>query len=76
MIVTMAIELGITQRPMSISQHEVLVNTTSVLPKPKEAVASKFWNSEARRAFVAAYAVSSLSAESRPFAACGPLTSF
>ncbi|KAK4945618.1 hypothetical protein LTR10_015237 [Elasticomyces elasticus] len=58
MIVTMAIELGITQRPMSTSQHEVIVNSTSVLSKSNEIVSSQFWNYEARRAFIAAYVVS------------------
>jgi len=60
MIVTMAIELGITQRPMSTTQHEVIVNSTSVLSKTNETVSSKFWNYEARRAFIAAYVVSTL----------------
>lgn len=60
-VMTLAIELGITQRPMSLTQHEMLVGSgSSVLSQPNESLSSKFWGYEARRAFVGAYAISSL----------------
>jgi len=57
-LVTMAIELGITQKPLSVTQHDLLLNSSSIYPQTNEATSSRFWSYEARRAFIAAHVVS------------------
>ncbi|KAK5212266.1 hypothetical protein LTR47_007185 [Exophiala xenobiotica] len=57
-LVTMAIELGITQKPLTVTQHDLLLNSSSIFPQTNEATSSKFWSYEARRAFIAAHIIS------------------
>ncbi|KIW20641.1 hypothetical protein PV08_01218 [Exophiala spinifera] len=57
-LVTMAMELGITQSPLTVTQHEVLMNSNSIYPQSNEGTPSKFWNFEARRAFIATFIIS------------------
>lgn len=59
-LVTMAVELGITQRPLTVTQHEVLLNSCSMYAQTNEGTPSKFWNFEARRAFIATHIISTL----------------
>ncbi|OAL30291.1 hypothetical protein AYO20_08769 [Fonsecaea nubica] len=58
LVVTMAVELGIDQKPMNVTQHDMIVNSGSSLTQSNEVVSSKFWGYEARRAYIGAYNVS------------------
>ncbi|KIW70790.1 hypothetical protein PV04_03030 [Phialophora macrospora] len=58
LVVSLAVELGINQKPTSVTQHEIIVGPGSALEQGSEANSSKFWGYEARRAFLGAYTVS------------------
>ncbi|KIX09385.1 uncharacterized protein Z518_00464 [Rhinocladiella mackenziei CBS 650.93] len=58
LVASLAVELGITQRPMSITQHDIIVNAGAGPPPTNEAMSSKFWCYEARRALAGAYIIS------------------
>jgi hypothetical protein len=58
LVVSLAVELGINQKPTSVTQHEIIVGPGSALEQGSEAVSSKFWGYEARRAYLGAYTVS------------------
>lgn len=57
--VSLAVELGITQRPMNITQHDMIVSSGSAFSQ-NETASSQFWSYEARRAFVGANTISTL----------------
>ncbi|EXJ80913.1 hypothetical protein A1O3_07201 [Capronia epimyces CBS 606.96] len=58
LIATLAIELGITQRPTNMNQHDMIVGSASAFSQTNETVSSKFWSYEARRAYVGTYQIS------------------
>ena len=57
-VVSLALELGINQRPMNVTQHEMIVGSGLGLSQVHEATSSNFWDYEARRAFIGAYVIS------------------
>ncbi|ETI23719.1 hypothetical protein G647_05524 [Cladophialophora carrionii CBS 160.54] len=58
LVVSLAVELGINQKPTSVTQHEIIVGPGSALEQGSEAMSSKFWGFEARRAYLGAFTVS------------------
>lgn len=58
LVVTLAIELGINQRPMNMTQHEMIVGPSSGLNQSAEPLSLKFWGPEARRAYLGAFTIS------------------
>ncbi|OQU97426.1 hypothetical protein CLAIMM_03358 [Cladophialophora immunda] len=58
LVVTLAVELGIDQKPMNVTQHDMIVGSSAALAPTNEAVSSKFWGYEARRAYIGAYTIS------------------
>ncbi|OCT50483.1 hypothetical protein CLCR_07356 [Cladophialophora carrionii] len=58
LVVSLAVELGINQKPTSVTQHEMIVGPGSALEQGNEAMSSKFWGFEARRAYLGAFTVS------------------
>jgi hypothetical protein len=60
--VTMALDLGLDRRPNSATQHDMIMNSTSSSAEPHDSSTPKCWSHEARRAFLGAYSLSTLSA--------------
>ncbi|EXJ66187.1 uncharacterized protein A1O5_10803 [Cladophialophora psammophila CBS 110553] len=60
LVVALAVELGIDQKPMNVTQHDMIIGSNTVLAQTHEAVSSKFWGYEARRAYIGAYTISTL----------------
>ncbi|KAJ9603318.1 hypothetical protein H2200_012096 [Cladophialophora chaetospira] len=58
LIVALAMELGIHQKPTNVTQHEMIVGQSGGLGQNNEDTSSKFWGYEARRAFLGAFTVS------------------
>ncbi|OAP61373.1 hypothetical protein AYL99_03576 [Fonsecaea erecta] len=58
LVVALAAELGIDQKPMNVTQHDMIVGSNITLTQCSEAVSSKFWSYEARRAYMGAYTIS------------------
>ena len=53
-------ELGIHQKPTNVTQHEMILGVSAGLEHSHEAVSSKFWGYEARRAYIGAFTISTL----------------
>lgn len=60
LVATMAMELGINQRPMSVTQHDMIVSGNTGFAQTNEVTSSKFWSYETRRVFIGAYIISTL----------------
>ncbi|EXJ62419.1 hypothetical protein A1O7_02854 [Cladophialophora yegresii CBS 114405] len=58
LVVSLAVELGLNQKPTSVTQHEIIIGPGSALEQGSEAMSSKLWGFEARRAVLGAYTVS------------------
>ncbi|KIX96703.1 uncharacterized protein Z520_07422 [Fonsecaea multimorphosa CBS 102226] len=56
--VTLAVELGINQKPMNVTQHDMIMGSSAALSQSSETMSSKFWGYEARRAYLGAYTIS------------------
>jgi len=60
LVVNLAIELGLSQRPMNMTQHDMIMNSSFSLHQTNETASTNFWSYEARRALAGAYTVSTL----------------